>query len=63
MYDDPGRLGLNPDDPVTFYVAESYRVLYRDGTMVSNDLLSTDTYQVSVQSGVLVGEGGVDPAK
>lgn len=63
VYDDPGLLGLNPDDPVTFYVAESYRVLYRDGTMVSNDLLSTDTYQVSVQSGVLVGEGGVDPAK
>ena len=48
---------------MTYYVAESYRVLYRDGVMVSNDLLSTDTYQVSVQSSVQVVEGGVDPAK
>lgn len=63
VYIDPSKLGLGADDPVTFYVAESYRVLYRDGVMVSNDLLSTDTYQVSVQSDVQVGEGGVDPAK
>lgn len=63
VYIDPGLLGLQPDDPVTFYVAESHRVLYRDGVMVSDDLLSTDTYQVSVQSDVLVGEGGVDPSK
>lgn len=63
IYIDPLLVGLQPDDPVTFYVAESYRVLYRDGVMVSTDLLSTDTYQVSVQSDVLVGEGGVDPSK
>lgn len=63
VYGDPASLGLDPEDPVTYYVAESYRVLYRDGVMVSNDLLSTDTYQVSVRSSVQVVEGGVDPAK
>ena len=45
-FEDPAAQGMAPEDPVTYYAAESYRVLYRDGTKVSDELLASDVYQV-----------------
>lgn len=62
-YADPEIFGLAPDDSITYYTAEAYRATYRDGVMESCELMTADRYQVSVQSRVSIGEGGVDPAK
>lgn len=62
-YADPEACGLARGDSITYYTAEAYRATYRDGVMESCELMSTDRYQVSVQSRVSIGEGGVDPAK
>lgn len=63
VYVDPAALGLAADDPITFYEAQAFRVVYRDGVVESSEMISADTYQVSPQSSVNIGEGSVDPAK
>lgn len=45
------------------YVAESYRVYYRDGVVQYRDLMYTDTYLVLHPSTVMLSEGSVDPSK
>lgn len=45
------------------YVAESYRVYYRDGVVQYRDLMHTDTYLVPQPSTVVLSEGSVDPSK
>lgn len=51
------------DDPDVHYVAEAYRVYYRDGVVERSDLLSVDTYLAPESSGVVLSEGSVDPSK
>lgn len=45
-FEDPQALGLAPEETVTRCTAESYRVRYRDGAKVSDELLATDVYWV-----------------
>lgn len=45
------------------YVAESYRVYYRDGVVEYRDLMHTDTYLVPQPSTVVLSEGSVEPSK
>lgn len=45
-FDDPAAAGMAPDDSVSLYTAESYRVLYREGVKASEELLATDVYHV-----------------
>ena len=47
----------------TYYVAESYRVYYKNGVKTQSVLLSTDTYKVGEGESVSLGEGSVDPTK
>lgn len=56
--DDDGKGGSH-----LHYVAESYRVYYRDGVVQYRDLMHTDTYQVPQPSAVVLSEGSVDPSK
>lgn len=44
-FDDPAAEGMAPDDPVTIYVAESYRVRSHEGSEASKELLAIDTYR------------------
>lgn len=57
VYDDPATQGMAPEDSITYYATESYRVRYRDGMKVSDELLAADVYQVHVEPSALHGEG------
>lgn len=45
------------------YVAEAYRVYYRDGVKQYSDLMHTDTYLVPQPATVVLSEGSVEPTK
>lgn len=49
--------------PGTYYVAESYRIFYRNGVKTSSELLAANTYKVGDSESVSLGEGSVDPTK
>ena len=48
---------MAPEDSITYYATESYRVRYQDGMKVSDELLAADVYQVHVEPGASPGGG------
>lgn len=57
VHDDPAAQGMAPEDSITYYATESYRVRYQDGMKVSDELLAADVYQVHVEPGASPGGG------
>ncbi|MCL2889425.1 MAG: VanW family protein [Eggerthellaceae bacterium] len=64
MVDRYPKEGSSGSGSVPFmYVVDSYRIYYQNGVKVGQEFLSTDIYEASSDSQIIIGEGNFNPTK